>query len=884
MSKSHILVAGNIPIDLLIYPSPSPASKRDKQKRFAHRWSSGATLIADLLSAAITQDPSQILSPIHTISKGFFLERTPNAITELEIFGEAVKAPFSFKVKHRELLETVPIWNPPSMELKANGDLDVLVYQDAEPHFTQPDTGKAVDFFRKSRPRAMIYHMAPPLGVGSLWDVVRRGPYGKDRQQNTESLIVVINADHLRAEGIELCHGLSWEKTCEDFVEKLGSNGKLDTLVTCAHLIVLFGCDGAIYHRGRDMIEPTLFFDPLNAEGGFLRTLEMTPPPGLAEAFIAGLATKVAQFPNATLDDGIRFGLTTMRRFAKLGFRDHVLHGWPRCPTNEVMETTADDKSLITLSIPSEDIASGKTSRWSILHHNSGDPVQVAHHIVKKGTHSAADWIPVAEFGRLVLLDRSEIEAFRTMFNAIYEYLSAPQTKPINIGIFGSRGSGKSFAAVQVANTAVLASGRESRHLRINLSQLASPEELILALNTVRDCTLSGILPIVYISGFDSDLRSESLGWLIHLLPPMHAGLVFDHGMMRHIGHAVFLFGSNTATSLKDFQGRLEFEYGKKADWDDKMAEKKAAWDDKMEDKKNISKGQQFLSCIHTFVDVLGIDQVDEDDVMYPVRRAVVLRALLEEREPRLQAENGISIDESVLDGLLLIPTFRHGLRSLKAILSMSKITGRSHFERAALPPESQLSLHLDYDIFLRFSNFHTLSDEIQDDVAERLHKTYLQHRGAMEMTDEERRDFKAQESSKPWKELDQEFKESNRSHAAEIPRKLRMIQCFLAKEDGIRPPVTNFTKKELDLLAEQEHERWNAERLQKQWQLGPRSEKKRTSPFLVPWRDLPKIWQDLDRVMVQSYPGLIPPQYKIYRIGKAMKTRLTAIPKRVTM
>jgi hypothetical protein len=423
-----------------------------------------------------------------------------------------------------------------------------------------------------------------------------------------------------------------------------------------------------------------------------------------------------------------------------------------------------------------------------------------------------------------------------------------------------------------VANAAVLASGRESRHLRIDLSQFANPEDLSLALNSVRDCTLSGILPLVYINDFDTDISGEPLGWLTHLLPPMHAGHVFDHGEMRHIGHAIFLLGSSTATSFESFQGRLRPGY------------KTAGYDDKMEDKEIIPKGQEFLSCLHSFVNVLGIDEVDGNDVMYPVRRAVVLRALLEEREPRLLSEEGISIDESVLDGLLLIPTYRHGLRSLKSILSMSKVTGKSNFERAALPPESQLGLHLDYETFLKYSRFHTLPEDIREQVSELLHETYIKYREGMETTDEGLRKFREQDSSKPWRELNEEFRESNRAHAAEIPRKLRMISCFLAKEDENRTAVIKFTKKELDRLAEQEHERWNAERLQKQWQLGPRDEKKRTSPFLEPWRDLPKIWQDVDRAMVESYPKLIPDEYKIYRIGKATKTTLKAIPNRITM
>ena len=401
--------------------------------------------------------------------------------------------------------------------------MSILIFQDAEPDFSNPND--AVDLFRKSRPGTLRYHMARPRGTGVIWDAVRRGPFAMGGSQDPEKLIVVVSADDLRAEGIELCHGLSWEKTCEDFVEKLGSNGQLDTLATCANLLVLFGCDGVIYHRGREMEEPTLFFDPLGAEGRFTRR-HIGPVPGVVEAFIGGLAAKIAQSPpRSPLDEGINFGFITARRLAKLGFRDSKLHKWPRYPFSDIMEkTTRSDKAPITLEIPSESISRGEKRHWSILHHNIKDPVQVACHIVTKGTYFAADWIPIARFGRLLVLDRSEIEGFRTIFNAIYEYLSAPQIKPLNIGIFGSRGSGKYFATGQVAEAAAAAvpSGRKIQHLRFNLSQFTSIEDLSVAFNKVRECNLSGTLPLVYVNAFDTEFSGLPLGWLAHLLPPMH--------------------------------------------------------------------------------------------------------------------------------------------------------------------------------------------------------------------------------------------------------------------------------------------------------------------------------------------------------------------------
>ena len=238
----------------------------------------------------------------------------------------------------------------------------------------------------------------------------------------------------------------------------------------------------------------------------------------------------------------------------------------------------------------------------------------------------------------------------------------------------------------------------------------------------------------------------------------------------------------------------------------------------------------------------------------------------------------GISIDQSVLDGLLMLPTYRHGLRSLKAIIAMSQVTGKHHFERAALPPETQLALHIDYQAFMECSRYNTLSDDLRETLAERLHNGYIATRKAMAQTDKEKEDIKNDPSLAQWEWLKEDLRESSRAHAIDIPRKLRMISCFLAEKLDKRPAVESFTDNELRSLAEWEHERWNAERLQQQWHLGERSGEKRSSPFLKPWRDLESKWQNVDREMVKSYVTILPDNYKIYRIGKVEKTDVNEI------
>jgi hypothetical protein len=58
----------------------------------------------------------------------------------------------------------------------------------------------------------------------------------------------------------------------------------------------------------------------------------MTSSLCLAEAFIAGLATKIANFPDAPLDESNKFGFNIMRHLAKLGLRNNDIHSWLRYP------------------------------------------------------------------------------------------------------------------------------------------------------------------------------------------------------------------------------------------------------------------------------------------------------------------------------------------------------------------------------------------------------------------------------------------------------------------------------------------------------------------------------------------------------------------------
>ena len=117
------------------------------------------------------------------------------------------------------------------------------------------------------------------------------------------------------------------------------------------------------------------------------------------------------------------------------------------------------------------------------------------------------------------------------------------------------------------------------------------------------------------------------------------------------------------------------------------------------------AKKSDFISRLRGYMDVLGPNPTGVHDAGVKLRRALLLRALLQQSAPQLFREGRLSIDEGVLTAFLRIAAFRHGARSMEAIVDMSALGGKAAYERASLPAPRQLALHVDAEAFLDLVN-----------------------------------------------------------------------------------------------------------------------------------------------------------------------------------
>jgi hypothetical protein len=110
-------------------------------------------------------------------------------------------------------------------------------------------------------------------------------------------------------------------------------------------------------------------------------------------------------------------------------------------------------------------------------------------------------------------------------------------------------------------------------------------------------------------------------------------------------------------------------------------------------------------------------------------------------------------------------------------------------------------------------------------------------------------------ESVKPWDELPDYLKDSNREQAWDIGRKLTMVGLSAVPASGSTGGVT-LTEANVELLAKAEHRRWMNERTAKGWRYDRRKDNNRKlHPDLVEWEYLSEYSRDKDRSAVRAIP-----------------------------
>ena len=137
----------------------------------------------------------------------------------------------------------------------------------------------------------------------------------------------------------------------------------------------------------------------------------------------------------------------------------------------------------------------------------------------------------------------------------------------------------------------------------------------------------------------------------------------------------------------------------------------------------------------------------------------------------------------------------------------------------------------------------------MNEQLAMAIHETYRQQAMAEGDT------VDTNESVRPWDELPDYLKDSNREQAWDIGRKLAMVGLSAVPADGSTGGVT-LTETDVEGLAKAEHRRWMAERTAKGWRYDrTKDNSRKLHPDLVAWEYLSEDSRDKDRSAVRAIP-----------------------------
>ncbi|HEX6373319.1 MAG TPA: hypothetical protein VF006_30630 [Longimicrobium sp.] len=337
------------------------------------------------------------------------------------------------------------------------------------------------------------------------------------------------------------------------------------------------------------------------------------------------------------------------------------------------------------------------------------DEPELARQVVRNGAGVLDDQgLIIGSVGAVSILTPEEKSDFDEVQRRIRDYLAVENPRrPLCLGVFGPPGSGKSFGVEQVLKELL---GHEGETL--NLSQMEGPRQLAERVKKAVGRDWGGQVPALFFDEFDSRLAGTPLGWLQWLLAPMQDGRFTVGDEQVEVKRAIFVFAGGTADTFEDFQGGPAQEF-------------------------RAAKGPDFVSRLRGHLNVRGVNS-------WPyrrVRRAQVLRRALEKGAPGLLDDAGHlppdRMDDAFIDQLLGVGRYRHGARSVEALVEMSTRLDPPSFTRDSLPGDAVRANHVDLgplgDLVVTLSaggtrlqadgsgDYHAALDEVWQTVATRL-------------------------------------------------------------------------------------------------------------------------------------------------------------------
>lgn len=389
------------------------------------------------------------------------------------------------------------------------------------------------------RAALVVVKLSRPLETGALLESLKK-------LESHPQFVIVVNADDLRSQGVDIGRRLSWERGTADVFAASRRVPLLKNLCSLGNVIVRFGSNACLtlMQNGKNC----LVYDPSGHEDTFEDSVSGKMP-GATSAFVAALISGLLGPKPDELSAILKSALGASRCLIERGFSRTPESQRLSYPTN--VFGSHHGAAFADVALPTD---VWRDDRWSILSAVLERTPALPNLLVRHGrTVEEFRGVPTAKYGKLIYLDRREIEGYRAIENLVREYMLGMDNsgvKPLSIAVFGPPGSGKSIGVKEIARE--VGRDRVETHT-INLTQAEGPRDLVNAFHTARDAALRGRLPLLVFDEFDCDFGTVRWGWLKFFLAPMQDGEFKDEGLQHPLGPAIFVFTGGTSHSHKEF-------------------------------------------------------------------------------------------------------------------------------------------------------------------------------------------------------------------------------------------------------------------------------------------------------------------------------------------
>ncbi|WP_298864338.1 RyR domain-containing protein, partial [uncultured Gimesia sp.] len=263
-----------------------------------------------------------------------------------------------------------------------------------------------------------------------------------------------------------------------------------------------------------------------------------------------------------------------------------------------------------------------------------------------------------------------------------------------------------------------------------------------------------------------------------------------------------------------------------------------------------------FVSRLRGYLNVKGPNQIQDEknncteksEYVYLIRRAMLLRSLLERNAPEIidPATKMASISTGILNAFIHVDEYLHGARSMESVITMGSLLGKNYYGPDSLPSPRLLALHVTDDFMqdILEGEQHKLPVDVLEKLAEAGYEGWREATGKNENM-----------------KYDEQTEDEKKSSREPVSRRIIALA-----EAGYTPQLTSDSNAKdemlklaedhdlLERLMQQEHNVWLRGHLVDGWELTDiRNNQLRLHQDIRKFKELPEVQQNINKSIIQK-------------------------------